>query len=125
MPNGLGARRQEDQSPSAASTSTAAARREKWVVPISWLSGLLAVGSLMIAGLQRASPRFADWFCLSVVGFWVLVPPVWFWFEWYYLCRQLPLGERDRIKHLHDLARNIWLALVAVLVVLFGLDWKP
>ena len=32
--------------------------------------------------------------------------------------RECP-GKRERIKHLHDLSRNIWVALVVILVILF------
>ncbi|HKX50932.1 MAG TPA: hypothetical protein VJQ48_10940 [Candidatus Binatia bacterium] len=51
---------------------------------------------------------------------------MWFFYEWVVLCKDLKdEDERDRIKHIYELARNIWLALVVILVALFQIDWKP
>jgi hypothetical protein len=38
------------------------------------------------------------------------------------MCSYLPPGdpEREVAKHTHDLSRNIWVALVAVLAILFA-----
>jgi hypothetical protein len=57
-----------------------------------------------------------------LIGFWALVPPLFFWVDWVLLCSYLPPGDplRDVAKHTHDLSRNIWLALVAVLAILFA-----
>jgi hypothetical protein len=52
-----------------------------------------------------------------VIGFWAIVPPLFFWIDWVMF---LP-GEADRevAKHTHDLSRNIWLALVVTLALIF------
>jgi len=54
-----------------------------------------------------------------VIGFGVLVPPAFFWLDWVVFCRCMTTRERDFTKHTHDLSRNIWLALIAMLTVLF------
>ena len=56
-----------------------------------------------------------------LVSLWVLVPPVFFWFDWVFFCRNLTEAQKDKAKHTHDLSRNIWLALIAVLAGAFGL----
>jgi hypothetical protein len=44
--------------------------------------------------------------------------------EWVYYRDQITAkDDRDELQHTHDLARNVWLALVVVLVVLFNLEW--
>jgi hypothetical protein len=61
-----------------------------------------------------------------IVGFWVLVPPVYFWCDWQFFCSAIPRTKIDSVKHVHDLARNIWVALVVVLIALFDIHvFKP
>jgi hypothetical protein len=76
---------------------------------------------------------------LSVVGkmkaeillFWVLAPPCWFWFEYFFLYRYdpkiLPNGDDkpdwDDFKYGQEVSSKIWLALVTALTILdFGKD---
>lgn len=56
-----------------------------------------------------------------LIGIWGLVPPIFFWVDWVYLCRHLTKEQSEIAMHTHDLGRNVWLALVAVLAVLFEL----
>lgn len=57
-----------------------------------------------------------------LIAFWGLVPPLFFWLDWVWLCSYLASydPEREVAKHTHDLSRNIWVALVAVLAILFA-----
>jgi cytochrome b561 len=101
--------------------------REDIIEKVALWSGIAAALSLIVAGVLRfVCPELAKAVGYPVVAAWVLLPPVWFFFEWVVLCRDLKnKAERDRIKHLHELARNIWLGLVVVLALTFGIDWKP
>jgi hypothetical protein len=56
-----------------------------------------------------------------IVFFWVIVPPIFFWIDWVGFYGQIPAGDRDFVKHTHDLSRNIWLALVVLLSFLFNI----
>ncbi len=97
--------------------------RDKTVWVATWVSVGFAVLSISTAAVIRFKyPEYAN-IGYILVGFWVLAPPVWFFFEWVCLCKKLPPDERDRIKHLHDLARNIWLALVIVLAAILNYDY--
>ena len=82
-----------------------------------------------------ASLAFAIWPCgfdsdthkrvgTFIVGAWVLLPPVFFWIDWVKYRGGLSDEEKEAVKHTHDLSRNIWLGLVAVLVVAFKLSDK-
>lgn len=55
-----------------------------------------------------------------LIGFWALAPPVFFWIDWVFFCQGLPKAELEIAQHTHDLSRNIWLALLAILAVAFG-----
>lgn len=59
----------------------------------------------------------------ALVALWGLAPPVFFWVDWVWFCRGLTKDQLDVAKHTHDLSRNIWLALLAFLAILF--EVKP
>jgi len=54
-----------------------------------------------------------------IVGFWAVVPPIFFWFDWVVLYNRIDPAARDTAKHTHDLSRNIWLGLVGILFFAF------
>jgi len=93
------------------------------------LGGAIAV-LLAIWSLRQAfnpASTFGPWtheeLGQVLVCFWGLVPPLFFWLDWVVLCSTLPANDaqRDVAKHTHDLARNIWVALVAILAVAFAI----
>lgn len=91
----------------------------KIVVP---LSGTLAIGSLAFATFVRfCQPALLKPYGYIMLGLWALIPPVWFIYEWT-LSRTLGTVEQDRIKHFHDLARNLWLALILALAAIMGAE---
>lgn len=61
---------------------------------------------------------------LVLIAFWLLAPPLFFWVDWVWFCRNLPhdSAERRTISHTHGLSRNIWAAFVALLLLLFYLQ---
>jgi Hypothetical bacterial integral membrane protein (Trep_Strep) len=93
---------------------------------------LLLLGNAVLAG---ASLIYA--FCLyqlhkqesiyrlvaySIMSFWTLVPPLWFWCNWRFCFKYKANGEYNPqyVTHLHDLGRNVWLAVVGLLAIAFG-----
>ncbi|HXU47072.1 MAG TPA: hypothetical protein VN783_16200 [Thermoanaerobaculia bacterium] len=87
------------------------------------ISIYLALLSLDLGVIHRACPgALPCWVGPTVVGFWVLVPPIWFWSEWVVFSSKMnDPREREHVQHLHDLSRNVWLALIAILIALFDL----
>jgi hypothetical protein len=70
----------------------------------------------------------SPWIGTTVIGIWVLVPPIYLWFDWYLffehaddasMTNAVKAARRDIAKHSHDLARNIWLGLILILFALF------
>lgn len=92
-----------------------------------WISGIVAIVCLYFAWQSSSWNRVTRhdvgvW----IVGIWVAVPPLWFWFEWRWLTMGMQPDELERMKHYHELSRNLWLALIALLLFGFGLaDLKP
>src|SRR5436309_1933030 len=59
---------------------------------------------------------------IVMLAFWALAPPMWLLLEY---SRWPPSDSVDdtHTRHSHDLARNIWIAYIAVLAVLMGVEW--
>jgi hypothetical protein len=93
----------------------------------NWISGtvaaILGLLSLYVALDNNIYSSSCDRACVGrfLSGFWVVVPPVFFWIDWVVFCRGLSAPDREVAKHTHDLSRNIWLALVAILAAVFGI----
>ena len=90
------------------------------------ISATCALLSLLLGILEGETWKKVGPFAL---GAWTLLPPIFFWVDWTFFCDDLDKDELAAVKHTHDLARNIWLALIGVLVVLLkfqgGIDiWK-
>ena len=88
-----------------------------------WAGGLFGVLSLVMAWIaaSKHGPFTYEQIGKFLVGFWVLAPPVFLWVDWVWFWGGMGADEREAAKHTHDLSRNIWLALVAVLTVLFNI----
>jgi hypothetical protein len=56
-----------------------------------------------------------------IVFVWAVFPPVFFWWDWVYFLKDdaADADSRKVAKHTHDLARNIWLGLLAILAFSF------
>lgn len=99
--------------------------RTQVVTLMSIVSALAAIATLIFflqlpgPPLPKAPPAAGRDLARMLIGLWVLAPPLWFWIEWVVWSPSLGAHESERVQHLHDLARNIWIAFVAVLVALY------
>ena len=99
----------------------------KFVEVVSWAGGLGMFASIFIA----VGIRFCYGNCEKLLGayillgFWALIPPIWFFLEWVFLRKYLVNENRKKedIKYTQGLARNIWIALVVVLAAILGIKW--
>jgi hypothetical protein len=92
-------------------------RRDWWNRNVGRLSVVLAFLSVC-AGLYYGR-NASDLLKALILFGWILCPPVFFWCDWVFLCKDIPRDKVDNVKHLHDLSRNIWVALVVILLALF------
>jgi hypothetical protein len=62
-----------------------------------------------------------------LIGLWVLLPPIWFFFEFQHLHPNMMENsfELARVKQAQDLGRNVWLSFVVVLAAIIGIKWPP
>lgn len=82
--------------------------------------GLLSLWAALTAGstwIFASHEQLGSY--LLAIG--ILLPPLYFWIDWVWFCSYMPANDenRDIAKHTHDLSRNIWLGLIAILTVLF------
>jgi len=93
----------------------------KFFTIVSILAGLISLG----LGLANSFNVFGSFPKASgpyVVFIWVLLPPIFFWFDWVAFSSELNTDtKRDFAKHTHDLGRNIWIAFAGILAYLFGI----
>lgn len=93
--------------------------RTPFNVVVGFIAAPIACWSIWLA-FNRAmleDPRLEPVTLLEKLhlAFWIFVPPLFFWIDWVFFCNGLQADEREIAKHTHDLSRNIWLALVAIL----------
>jgi cytochrome bd-type quinol oxidase subunit 2 len=101
---------------------------KEWQTWICWLSGIAVTLSLGIAhggfaqGFNSKNP--VKVFQAMILSAWILLPPVWFWFEYFFLYKELSDEEKKTVsleayKQGADVSSKIWLALVTVLYGLY------
>ncbi|MDP9132302.1 MAG: hypothetical protein M3M98_04105 [Nitrospirota bacterium] len=65
-------------------------KREDVIVPVAITSGLLAGLSIVVAVTFRSLlPGSRTSWGYPIVTAWTQLPPVWFFFEWVFLCRDI------------------------------------
>lgn len=87
---------------------------------------LVGLSLALAAALRYTGCAYVGPFGYILLGLWALVPPVWFLYEFtsdFPKGHKQSQGEVNRLKHLHDLSRNIWLAFVVVLAAIMGVTW--
>jgi hypothetical protein len=51
---------------------------------------------------------------------WLIGPPLLMYIHWGVFCRRYDLINLELVQHSHNLLRNIWLAILGAIIVLFG-----
>ena len=84
------------------------------------VSAILALLSFFIFPVLPEGP-VTEGIERCIVGFWILVPPLWLWYEYCFLYREDDPNPLlfERFKYGQELTRNLWLAITAVLVLLY------
>ena len=67
---------------------------------------------------DHSNPLWARAWFVSVT----LIPPIYFWIDWRYLGRSVSDDEKESryVMHLHELGRNVWLAALGLLAIVYG-----
>ena len=96
-----------------------------WFAAVVGILGLVATLLLVFGDWQNWGrwPKKADWVPYAL-PFWAILPPLWFWLDFHLFWKYAPEEERPELaefKHSQDLGRNVWIALVGLLVAYFKL----
>ncbi len=90
---------------------------------MGWMSAIAAALSALLAiYLRPEGKEQVSFWGYVLLGFWAIAPPVWFLVE-YSFWPPADKDENERTRHLHDLARNIWLAFIVVIATIMGVKW--
>ena len=97
-------------------------KRTEAVFWFAVVSAILALLSFFIFPMLPEGP-VTEGIERCIVGFWIFVPPLWLWYEYCFLYPDdpnlSPLERFERFKYGQELTRNLWLAVTAVLVLLY------
>jgi hypothetical protein len=96
---------------------------------VGFASAIVLLASLVL-GCWGVWEGFDPHKCIKVaqaivLGLWILLPPIWFWFEYFFLYKDKTASgvELEAFRHGQDQSAKIWLALVTILAGLyFGKD---
>ncbi|MFM7732691.1 MAG: hypothetical protein ACKO6F_04360 [Cyanobium sp.] len=58
----------------------------------------------------------------GLLGFWIIVPPLWLWFEFCFLFAegQTPFAnDFEKFKYGQELTKNLWLSISALLLLVY------
>jgi hypothetical protein len=58
----------------------------------------------------------------TVIGLWVVVPPLWFWMEFCFFFEKglTPFSnDFEKFKYGQEVSKNLWLAISAILVLIY------
>lgn len=56
----------------------------------------------------------------AILAFWLVFPPLWFWFEYCFLFKGQENQESlESFKYAHEVSRNLWIGISAALTLLY------
>lgn len=97
---------------------------------MAWAAAMVGLVALLLGPLGFGDPLDSNHpvkvLQAVILVIWIVGPPVWFWYEFFYLYKRAKNPEEwDRFKHGQEQSAKIWLALVTVLFGLyFGKDFR-
>ena len=98
---------------------------DKWkntvVTIVAWVAAVLGALTVVAMFCIKSNTNDKLWPQL-LLAFWAIVPAIWFWVEYHVVWRGASSANRVRLEEFaqsQETSRNLWLALVAVLLALF------
>jgi hypothetical protein len=107
-----------------------------WFYPSVFVISVVAVIGSFWLGVHAWNDRFPDarlqvckplssWvkWKIGVLLGWTVIPPCWFWIEYFGIYTEKKPGDFDRFKYGQDISSKVWLAVsTALLILYFGKD---
>ncbi len=91
----------------------------KYESRINLLWGIFFVVAAAISIYYVARAESGEPLAGIITGAWIIVPPVLFWAEWYYLIDHTIKGNSEYGKNGIDVKRNAWTGVSILLALLF------
>jgi len=97
------------------------------IVPLLSLTALIGTIGCVISHSDSLTPgilKVNKKDLLVLVGIWTIIPPVWFFVEYFYIykrCEPHDTHKFDQFKHGQQLAAAIWAGLLAFLFIAYKL----
>lgn len=81
-----------------------------------------AILFLLISVIGAFLGNWTDDIKKGLIGFWIVVPPLWLWFEFCFLFDRGKTqfsNNFEKFKYGQELTRNLWLAISALLLLIY------
>jgi len=81
-----------------------------------------AIFLLLISVVGAIAGDWTDDIKKGLIGFWIVVPPLWLWFEFCFLFDRGKTqfsNNFEKFKYGQELTRNLWLAISALLLLIY------
>jgi len=82
----------------------------------------IAILLLLISVIGAIVGNWPDEIKKGLLGFWIIVPPLWLWFEFCFLFDdgKTPFSNNfERFKYGQELTKNLWLSISALLLLVY------
>jgi hypothetical protein len=77
---------------------------------------------LLISVASAVLFNWSDDIKKALIGFWIIIPPLWLWFEFCYLYERgmTPFpNDFEKFKYSQELTKNLWLSISAILLLVY------
>jgi hypothetical protein len=77
---------------------------------------------LLISVIGAIFGNWSDGIKKGLLGFWIIVPPLWLWFEFCFLFDngKTPFSNNfEKFKYGQELTKNLWLSISALLLLVY------
>jgi hypothetical protein len=81
-------------------------------ITLGVLGVVAAIFSLFATSAQEETRQL-------ILAAWVILPPIYFWLEYYFLCDKIPPKELEEYKMFRELSRDVWAGIAAALAVAY------
>jgi len=54
-----------------------------------------------------------------LLSMWLILPPIWFWFEYHIFFHHLSADERQSLKEYQEISRNVWAGVAALFALIY------
>jgi len=88
--------------------------------PVQCFTVVSAILALVTVLLPVFRPKMCDDTKGMILAIWLIIPPLWFWWEYIFIYRSAVKPEEfEKFKYGQDVSRNLWVGISAALALLY------